>query len=353
MQREREARERAGFRVDLERPRGADAVRGRARARSRARASRARGSASSTYLPIDAPRMPVATANTAASAGRPPIFSAMPIAIGAVTDFGASDSSVAGDAPSSLREADRADRRHGHAHGERARDRHGEPPHAAPTRAPAAPRARPPPDRAGNARTARRRSRSRTTCASQPAPRRSAPRRSAPGWRADACRSAYSTTSRPTYSDERQREAGERRGREVDPQLEELAARSSALRRSRSWRLHQPLKRERRRGDREHGAHAERHDDRQPLVSSRATCSITPTPAGTNSSDRCWRVRPRGDRHRFRRAAADEQRDSSSTMPAHRPWNGQCRQPHQRLARALEQQQPGETGRRLNGLNAA
>ena len=36
----------------------------------------------------------------------------MPIAIGAVTDFGASDSSVAGDAPSSFGEADDADERH-------------------------------------------------------------------------------------------------------------------------------------------------------------------------------------------------------------------------------------------------
>ncbi len=57
-------------------------------------------SASSTYLPSAAPTTPVVTANTAASAGRPPIFSAMPIAIGAVTDFGASESSVAGEAPS-------------------------------------------------------------------------------------------------------------------------------------------------------------------------------------------------------------------------------------------------------------
>ncbi len=43
---------------------------------------------------------PVTTANTAASGGKPPIFSAMPIAMGVVTDFGASDSSVAGVAPS-------------------------------------------------------------------------------------------------------------------------------------------------------------------------------------------------------------------------------------------------------------
>ena len=43
--------------------------------------------------------MPVVTANTAASAGSPPIFSAMPIAIGAVTDFGTSECTVAAEAP--------------------------------------------------------------------------------------------------------------------------------------------------------------------------------------------------------------------------------------------------------------
>ena len=38
--------------------------------------------------------MPVSTANTADSAGMPPIFSEMPIATGAVTDLGASDSTT-------------------------------------------------------------------------------------------------------------------------------------------------------------------------------------------------------------------------------------------------------------------
>ena len=45
-------------------------------------------SASNTYLPSTAPITPVATANTAANAGNPPMRSAMPIAIGAVTDIG-------------------------------------------------------------------------------------------------------------------------------------------------------------------------------------------------------------------------------------------------------------------------
>jgi len=53
-------------------------------------------------LPSAAPMIPVVTANTAASAGRPPIFSAMPIAIGAVTDFGASRATVLSLAPKSV-----------------------------------------------------------------------------------------------------------------------------------------------------------------------------------------------------------------------------------------------------------
>ncbi len=44
------------------------------------------------YFADSAPTMPVTTAKTAASAGTPPKRSAMPIATGAVTDFGASDS---------------------------------------------------------------------------------------------------------------------------------------------------------------------------------------------------------------------------------------------------------------------
>jgi len=38
--------------------------------------------------------------STAVSVGMPPIASAIPIAIGVVTDFGASDATVCGDAPS-------------------------------------------------------------------------------------------------------------------------------------------------------------------------------------------------------------------------------------------------------------
>ena len=41
-----------------------------------------------------APVMPVRMTNTAVRDGMPPIFSAMPMAIGVVTDFGASDNSV-------------------------------------------------------------------------------------------------------------------------------------------------------------------------------------------------------------------------------------------------------------------
>ena len=45
--------------------------------------------------------MPVSTANTAASAGTPPIRSAIPIATGAVTDFGASEWTISIGMPSS------------------------------------------------------------------------------------------------------------------------------------------------------------------------------------------------------------------------------------------------------------
>ena len=47
------------------------------------------------------PMMPVSITSTAVSEGRPPIFSATPMAMGMVTDLGASDSSVCGEAPSS------------------------------------------------------------------------------------------------------------------------------------------------------------------------------------------------------------------------------------------------------------
>ena len=49
---------------------------------------------------IIAPLMPVTATAIAASAGTPPICSAMLIAIGSVDDFGASDISVPCDAPS-------------------------------------------------------------------------------------------------------------------------------------------------------------------------------------------------------------------------------------------------------------
>src|SRR5665647_2972599 len=56
-------------------------------------------SAANRYLPLRAPTMPVITAKTAANAGMPPILSAMPIATGAVTDFGASDSTTSRGSP--------------------------------------------------------------------------------------------------------------------------------------------------------------------------------------------------------------------------------------------------------------
>ena len=46
-----------------------------------------------------APAMPVIATVTAVSEGKPPIFSAIPMAIGIVADFGASDSSVSVEAP--------------------------------------------------------------------------------------------------------------------------------------------------------------------------------------------------------------------------------------------------------------
>ncbi|MNT11298.1 hypothetical protein D3C72_1461710 [compost metagenome] len=52
-------------------------------------------------MALTAPMMPVAITSTAVSDGRPPIFSATPIAIGMVTDFGASERTVSGEAPSS------------------------------------------------------------------------------------------------------------------------------------------------------------------------------------------------------------------------------------------------------------
>ncbi len=56
--------------------------------------------ASNRKRALTAPMMPVAATSTAVSEGMPPIFSAMPMATGLVTDLGANDASVALDAPS-------------------------------------------------------------------------------------------------------------------------------------------------------------------------------------------------------------------------------------------------------------
>ena len=65
----------------------------------RARQSTTRISRSSGG-PSTTPARPVINTKTAASDGLPPICSATPIAIGVVTDFGASDSATGRDAPS-------------------------------------------------------------------------------------------------------------------------------------------------------------------------------------------------------------------------------------------------------------
>ncbi|EWS53774.1 hypothetical protein X551_03436 [Methylibium sp. T29] len=57
-------------------------------------------SALSSGVTISAPTMPVVTANTAASVAEPPMRSAMPIAIGAVTDFGSNEARINFDPPS-------------------------------------------------------------------------------------------------------------------------------------------------------------------------------------------------------------------------------------------------------------
>ena len=51
-------------------------------------------------VPIIAPRMPVRITSPAVKDGKPPIRSAMPIAMGDVTDFGASEVTVSILAPS-------------------------------------------------------------------------------------------------------------------------------------------------------------------------------------------------------------------------------------------------------------
>ncbi|MNL04395.1 hypothetical protein D3C87_1249630 [compost metagenome] len=51
-------------------------------------------------MALTAPMMPVAITSTAVSEGRPPIFSDTPMAIGIVTDLGASERTTSGDAPS-------------------------------------------------------------------------------------------------------------------------------------------------------------------------------------------------------------------------------------------------------------
>ncbi len=54
------------------------------------------------YLLLTAPMMPVRITRTAVNGGNSPSFSETPIAIAVVTDFGASESSVDVEAPSSL-----------------------------------------------------------------------------------------------------------------------------------------------------------------------------------------------------------------------------------------------------------
>jgi hypothetical protein len=103
----------ARVRVHLQRARRADAVRGGAE-REAAHLGRATRRASNRYLALTAPTSPVSTANTAASAGMPPSCAAMPIATGAVTDFGASEAST------SRRQAERPADGHRAAAGRRA-----------------------------------------------------------------------------------------------------------------------------------------------------------------------------------------------------------------------------------------
>ena len=55
----------------------------------------------SSRVVVVAPTMPVMSTSTAVMVGAPPIFSEMPMAIGIVTDFGAMERSVSGDAPNS------------------------------------------------------------------------------------------------------------------------------------------------------------------------------------------------------------------------------------------------------------
>ena len=150
--------------------------------------------------------------------------------------------------------------------------------------------------------------------------------------------------------DERQREPRERRRGEVDPQLEERFARH----RRRSAGASRCARARADRATANVSAVAAiastvlttmRHDDRQPLGSICATCSITPTPAGTNSSDRCLREPVGRDASSHRaRGRARAAPTSSSAMPSTGPGTGSAGEPHQRLAGALEQQQPREAG---------
>ena len=54
---------------------------------------------SNSLVPNTAPVMPVITTSTAVSEGKPPIFSDMPMATGAVADLGARDIWISNDPP--------------------------------------------------------------------------------------------------------------------------------------------------------------------------------------------------------------------------------------------------------------
>ena len=159
----RDAGEGAGLLADLEGAGGADAVRGDAD-REAAGGIVADARAFISGVTITEPRMPVRTTSTAASAGMPPRSAVSAMAIGAVTDFAASEARISRGAPSAQAIADRrADR--GQRAGDRVR-RASAGGCAAPRSgcARAAGRARRWRGRAGSARTARRRNRSGSWC---------------------------------------------------------------------------------------------------------------------------------------------------------------------------------------------
>ena len=78
---------------------------------------------------ITEPRMPVSTTSTAASAGMPPMVWVSAMAIGAVTDFAASEARIACGAPSAQAMADRRADRGERAGGERGQHRQEVAPH--------------------------------------------------------------------------------------------------------------------------------------------------------------------------------------------------------------------------------